>query len=112
MPIYGYRCSACGHEFEILQKMTDKPLTSCPKCGSPLAKKLYPIGISFKGSGFYTTDYKSSGAGSDSASSNGASGASESASESKTESKSETKSDPKSESKSKSKSESKSEKAS
>jgi len=114
MPTYGYRCGSCGHEFEILQRITDKPLTTCPECGATLTKKLYPVGISFKGSGFYTTDYKSSGASSDAASSNGASGASESASlpGSKTESKPETKSDSKSETKAKSKSESKSEKAS
>jgi putative FmdB family regulatory protein len=116
MPIYGYRCSACGHEFEILQKMSEKPLTACPKCGGKLNKLMYPVGISFKGSGFYTTDYKS-GASAGSASSNGASGASESGSETKTtetktETKPESKSDSKSESKSKSNPESKSEKAS
>lgn len=111
MPIYGYRCSACGHEFEILQKMTDMPLTACPKCSGKLTKMLYPVGISFKGSGFYTTDYRSSGSPS-SASSNGASGSSESASESKTEHKSGDKSESKSEPTSKSKSESKPEKAS
>ena len=61
MPTYGYRCSNCGHEFEIQQKMADKPLTACPKCQGKLTKILYPVGISFKGSGFYTTDYKASG---------------------------------------------------
>ena len=58
MPIYGYHCDECGNEFEILQSMKDDPLKVCPKCGGPLRKLLYPVGISFKGSGFYTTDYK------------------------------------------------------
>ncbi len=59
MPIYGYRCSNCGHEFEIQQRMSDQPLKACPKCQGKLNKILYPVGISFKGSGFYTTDYGS-----------------------------------------------------
>ena len=106
MPTYGYRCSNCGHEFEILQRITDEPLKTCPKCQGKLTKKLYPVGISFKGTGFYTTDYKGS-AKTDGASSNGSvkssegssGGASESKSEPKTESKSETKSSTKSDSK-------------
>ena len=58
MPIYGYHCDACGNEFEILQSMKDDPLKVCAKCSGALRKLLYPVGISFKGSGFYTTDYK------------------------------------------------------
>ena len=58
MPIYGYRCSSCGHEFEIQQRMSDAPLQACPKCQGKLTKMLYPTGVIFKGSGFYTTDYK------------------------------------------------------
>ena len=115
MPTYGYRCGSCGHEFEIRQRITDEPLITCPKCGGKLAKMLYPAGIIFKGSGYYTTDYKGSGTGS-AGSSNGVAPASEGSSESKPETKSESKSEskteakaePKSESKSKSKSESKS----
>jgi putative FmdB family regulatory protein len=103
MPTYGYRCSTCGHEFEIRQRMTDEPLTTCPKCNGKLAKMLYPVGISFKGSGFYTTDYKSSGKSADS-SSNGAAASSDGKPESKPETKSETKSESKSEPKSESKS--------
>ncbi len=61
MPIYGYRCSNCGHEFEIQQRMSDEPLKVCPKCQGKLTKMLYPTGVIFKGSGFYTTDYKGSG---------------------------------------------------
>ena len=115
MPTYGYRCSNCGHEFEIQQKITDLPLKACPKCEGKLSKILYPVGISFKGSGFYSTDYK--GSGKDSAgSSDGSAGSSDGAaassnsakgSESKAETKSESKSDKKSESKSDSKTEKK-----
>ena len=98
MPTYGYRCSNCGHQFEIVQRMTDAPLTSCPKCQGKLSKMLYPVGISFKGSGFYSTDYK--GAGKDSAaSSNGSSSSSEGSGDSKPDAKPESKSETKTESK-------------
>jgi putative FmdB family regulatory protein len=99
MPTYGYRCGNCGHQFEIVQRISDEPLKTCPKCQGKLSKMLYPVGISFKGSGFYTTDYKTSGRGSD-ASSNGAAPSKEGSSESKPDTKSESKSDTKSESKS------------
>ena len=117
MPTYGYRCGSCGHEFEIRQRITEEPLVTCPKCGGKLSKMLYPAGIIFKGSGYYTTDYKGSGDGS-AGSSNGtaptpasegsADSKPETKSESKSESKVETKAESKSEPKSKSKSESKS----
>ncbi len=114
MPIYGYRCSNCGHEFEIQQRMSDQPLKACPQCQGKLNKILYPVGISFKGSGFYTTDY-GSGKSAAAASSNGASkdsdkAAAESSSDSKAESKSSSTSEskPKSESKPDTKSTSKS----
>ncbi len=58
MPIYGYRCTNCGHELEVLQSMRDAPLTICDACGGRLQKKLYPVGVQFKGTGFYSTDYK------------------------------------------------------
>ena len=61
MPIYGYRCEQCGHEVELLQSMSDEPLRVCPNCMGPLRKMIYPVGIVFKGSGYYTTDYKSPG---------------------------------------------------
>ena len=115
MPTYGYRCGNCSHQFEIVQRISDEPLTACPKCQGKLSKMLYPVGISFKGSGFYTTDYKGSGKSSES-SSNGAApskeGTSESKAETKSESKSEGKSESKSETKSQPKSDSKTEKAS
>jgi putative FmdB family regulatory protein len=109
MPTYGYRCSNCGHEFEIQQRMSDKPLEACPKCQGKLNKILYPVGISFKGSGFYTTDYgsgKSAGAASTNGSAKSDKAPAEAGSESKAESKPESKSEPKSESQPKSESKS------
>lgn len=90
MPIYGYRCSKCGHQFEIQQRMSDEPLKVCPKCQGKLTKVLYPAGIVFKGSGFYKTDYSGSGGAS---SGNGSSTKDESKSEPKVESKPESKAD-------------------
>ena len=107
MPIYGYRCGNCSHQFEILQRMSDEPLKTCPKCQGKLSKVLYPVGISFKGSGFYTTDYKVSGKSSDGSAGNGVAPSSESKSDSKSESKSDSKSETKPESKSETKSDSK-----
>src|SRR5437016_13095547 len=88
MPIYGYKCDQCGHEVEVLQSISDPPLKVCPNCMGPLRKMIYPAGFIFKGSGYYTTDYKSP----NKASSNGVSGpaaaaASTSAGEMKAESK-------------------------
>lgn len=57
MPVYEYRCKNCGHEFEITQSMSDETLTDCPECGEPQLRKVFqPVGIAFKGSGFYKTD--------------------------------------------------------
>ncbi|HSR22712.1 MAG TPA: FmdB family zinc ribbon protein [Candidatus Eisenbacteria bacterium] len=61
MPIYGYRCSHCGHELEVFQSMSAEPLRVCPECSGSLRKLLYPVGVQFKGSGFYSTDYKNGG---------------------------------------------------
>jgi putative FmdB family regulatory protein len=63
MPTYGYHCGRCGHEFEVRQSMADAPLTDCPECGGELRKLLYPVGVQFKGSGFYSTDYRRGGEG-------------------------------------------------
>jgi putative FmdB family regulatory protein len=60
MPTYEYRCKACGHELEAVQAFTDDPLTECPECGGDLRKKFGTVGITFKGSGFYKTDSRSS----------------------------------------------------
>ena len=110
MPTYGYRCGSCGHEFEIRQKITDEPLQTCPKCQGKLAKMVYPAGVIFTGSGYYTTDYKASGKGESPASSNGTASSSDGSSDSS--SKPETKSESKPETKPKSKPDSKTEKAS
>ena len=56
MPIYEYKCEN-GHVFDIMQRMSEDPLTECVQCEAPVKKVLHPVGISFKGSGFYTTDY-------------------------------------------------------
>ena len=61
MPIYIYRCAECGVEFEKHQHFTDKPLKRCPECGHETLHKVYtPVGVIYKGSGFYSTDHKSS----------------------------------------------------
>ena len=60
MPIYEYRCTSCGHEKEVLQKLSDPPLTECPACGkSTLRKLVSAAGFHLKGSGWYATDFKS-----------------------------------------------------
>jgi len=103
MPIYEYRCQSCNKDMEVLQKMSDPPLQVCRLCGAEGVEKLMSRNsFHLKGSGWYATDYKSSGApaSAEAAASNG---------DSKSESKSEPKSEPKSESKSESKSEPKSE---
>ena len=59
MPTYQYACAACGEQVEAVQKFTDDPLTECPACGGKLRKVFSPVGIVFKGSGFYRTDSRS-----------------------------------------------------
>ena len=62
MPIYEYRCGSCGHQQEFLQKVSDAPRTTCPQCWTPsLSKLLSAAGFQLKGSGWYATDFKSSG---------------------------------------------------
>ena len=60
MPIYEYKCEN-GHVFDVMQKLSEDPLASCIECGAPVRKVLHPVGISFKGSGFYSTDYSKKG---------------------------------------------------
>jgi putative FmdB family regulatory protein len=60
MPIYEYRCEN-GHVFDVMQKLSEDPLATCVECGAPVKKVLHPVGISFKGSGFYSTDYSKKG---------------------------------------------------
>jgi putative FmdB family regulatory protein len=64
MPIYEYRCER-GHTFEVMQRMTDDPLTTCEEHGAPVQRVFHPVAVHFKGSGFYNTDYgkKKAGAG-------------------------------------------------
>ena len=61
MPIYEYKCEN-GHVFDVMQSMSDDPLAECVECGAPVRKVLNPVSISFKGSGFYSTDYKGAAA--------------------------------------------------
>jgi putative FmdB family regulatory protein len=59
MPIYAYRCGGCGHTKDVLQKLSDAPLTTCPACGAPsFSKQLTAAGFQLKGSGWYATDFK------------------------------------------------------
>jgi putative FmdB family regulatory protein len=60
MPVYTYHCDSCGIQFERTQKFSDAPLTRCPECSKKSLRKVYtPVGIVFKGSGFYATDHRS-----------------------------------------------------
>ncbi len=92
MPIYEYKCDN-GHVFDVIQKMSDEPLTKCQECGAPAERVLHPVAVHFKGSGFYNTDYgKKKGGGGNGASSetskeSKSSDSSSSSSESKSDSK-------------------------
>jgi putative FmdB family regulatory protein len=56
MPIYEYRCEQ-GHTFEVMQRMSDDPVSSCTTCSAPVQRVFHPVAVHFKGSGFYNTDY-------------------------------------------------------
>jgi len=58
MPIYEYRCDN-GHTLEVMQRMSDDPLASCTTCAAPVQRVFHPVAVHFKGSGFYSTDYRS-----------------------------------------------------
>jgi len=59
MPIYAYKCGSCGHAKDVLQKMSDAPLTECPACGAAtFSKQLTAAGFQLKGSGWYVTDFR------------------------------------------------------
>ena len=99
MPTYGYECLSCDNQFEIFQSIKDDALTTCETCGGKLRKRIYPVGISFKGSGFYVNDYaaKPSGGGDSSApaaTSEAAAPSGEAKPAAKTETKPEAKSEP------------------
>ncbi len=93
MPIYEYRCRN-GHSFEIMQSMSDDPVSACEQCGAPVERVFHPVAVHFKGSGFYTTDYKQKGSAAEAANDGG-----ESKSDSTSDSKSDLKSDSKPEKK-------------
>jgi putative FmdB family regulatory protein len=101
MPIYEYECKSCGDRFERRQSFTDEPIKTCPVCSGPTRKVLQPVGIVFKGSGWYVNDSRPRSA-SESAESKG---------DAKPETKADAKADTKAEQKSESKSESKAESA-
>jgi putative FmdB family regulatory protein len=56
MPTYTYQCDSCGHGFEAVQRFADDPLTECPQCGASIRRVIQPVGVVFKGSGWYITD--------------------------------------------------------
>jgi putative FmdB family regulatory protein len=63
MPIYAYRCAACGHSRDVLQKLSDTPLTVCPACNAEqFSKQITAAGFQLKGSGWYATDFRNGGA--------------------------------------------------
>lgn len=106
MPTYEYLCTACGDRREVVQSFTEDSLTTCQVCAGKLRKVIYPVGIQFKGSGFYSTDRKASrpmsrvhGDSKSESSSEKSDGSSEGKQDSKSESKGESKGDSKSDSK-------------
>jgi putative FmdB family regulatory protein len=84
MPTYEYRCKDCGEHLEVVQSFRDDPLTECPRCSGDLKKVFQPIGIAFKGTGFYRNDARSKS--SSSTSSTGSSAGSSSSPSSSSES--------------------------
>ncbi len=98
MPIYEYRCEQ-GHTFEVMQRMTDDPVSTCETCSAPVQRVFHPVAVHFKGSGFYNTDYgtrkrarEKSESSSSSDSTSSSSGADSSASKSESKSSSDSKS--------------------
>jgi putative FmdB family regulatory protein len=92
MPIYEYKCEN-GHVFDVIQKMSDEPLSVCQDCGAPAERVLHPVAIHFKGSGFHNTDYGKKKTGANGGPSEG--GSSESSKDSSDSKSSEPKSDSK-----------------
>jgi putative FmdB family regulatory protein len=69
MPIYAYRCDSCGHEKDVLRKLSDAPLTQCPACGKDtFSKQVTAAGFQLKGSGWYVTDFRGGNSGANGAS--------------------------------------------
>ena len=64
MPIYAYKCAECGHQMDVIRKVSDPPLTECPSCGkSALVKQVTAAGFQLKGAGWYVTDFRDQGSG-------------------------------------------------
>ncbi len=64
MPIYAYKCAECGHQMDVIRKVSDPPLTECPNCGKPaLVKQVTAAGFQLKGAGWYVTDFRDQGSG-------------------------------------------------
>lgn len=82
MPLYEYRCKNCDHQFEIQQAFSDDALTTCPECEGALKKVFSPVGISFKGSGFYKNDSRGSSSSTTPASTSSTEGSSSTSSDS------------------------------
>jgi putative FmdB family regulatory protein len=83
VPIYSYTCTTCNQEVEKRQSFTDPPLTTCERCGGTLRKIIHPVGIVFKGSGWYSTDSRKSNSASTSSASEGSNSKSSNGTESK-----------------------------
>ena len=93
MPMYEYQCGSCGRRFDQPQRITDDPLATDPECGGPVRRVIQPVGIIFKGSGFYATDSRKSSSASTGSNGNSDSSKSDGKSDGKSDTKSETKSD-------------------
>ena len=101
MPIYAYKCASCGFAKDVLQKLSDNPLSDCPSCGEASFKKqLTAAGFQLKGSGWYATDFKNGNAGAPAAADEKSGDSGESGNDAKTADKGEVKSDAKGDSKS------------
>ncbi len=83
MPIYAYKCESCGHAKDVLQKISDAPLSDCPACGKPtFSKQLTAAGFQLKGSGWYVTDFRGGSGGASAAASGNAAASTATATES------------------------------
>jgi len=87
MPIYEYRCER-GHTFEVMQRMSEDPITSCTTCDASVQRVFHPVAVHFKGSGFYNTDYGKKRKGGSSSSESESKTSDSNSSDSKSESKS------------------------
>lgn len=89
MPLYEYRCEPHNHRFEVRHGINENPVTSCPECGGNVHRVIHPVGIVFKGSGFYATDSRGTSQSTKSGGSSGPSSSTDSTTETKKDSKTE-----------------------